>query len=166
MKRLLFLLALLGGSLQLAAAQSNIFLVRHAEKASGENVDAKDPGLSAAGQARAGALSSILKDVHLAAVYATEFKRTQQTAAPAARAAAIDVTTVASNDIESLVAKLKETDGEVLVVGHSNTLPEIMKALGYREPVTVNDADYDNLFVLVPASPPQLIRLHYQSCPR
>ncbi len=161
MKRPLLLLALLASSVQLAAAQSTIFLVRHAEKAAGEGVDAKDPDLSEAGRARAESLSSILKDVSLTAVYATEFKRTQQTAAPAARAAAIEVTTVASEDIDSLVAKLKERDGNVLVVGHSNTLPEIMKALGVFDSVTDDEADYDNLFVLVPGSPPQLLRLHY-----
>lgn len=166
MKRSFLLLALLACSVQLAAAQTTIFLVRHAEKATGEGVDAEDPELSEAGRARAESLALMLKDARLTAVYATEFKRTQQTAAPTARAAAIGVTTVASKDIDSLVAKLKGKNGNVLVVGHSNTLPEIMKALGVLDSMTIEEADYDNLFVVTRGSPSQLLRLHYASCVR
>ena len=52
----------------------------------------------------------------------------------------------------------------VFVVGHSNTIPEIAKALGVSTPIPIADADYDNLFVLSMANdgPPALLQLHYR----
>ena len=58
--------------------------------------------------------------------------------------------------------KLKRGDGNVLVVGHSNTLPEIIKALDITAPVTIGENDYDDLFVVVLGEPPQCIHLHYR----
>jgi broad specificity phosphatase PhoE len=141
------------------AAQSTLFLVRHAEKADN---DAKDPDISEAGRARADALAKTLKDAGITAIYATELKRTQQTAAPIARALQIDVTIVPAKETEALIAKLKATKGNALVVGHSNTLPGIMQALGVTDAITIGDNDYDNLFVVsTGAPPPKLLRLHY-----
>ena len=141
-----------------AAAQSTIFIVRHAEKATGG--DPKDPELSPGGRARAEALAQTLKDAGLTAVFATEYKRTQQTAEPIARAANVDVTIVPAKETDRLLAKLKETRGNVLVVGHSNTVPEIVKALGVADLLTIDESEYDNLFVLAPVTPPTLARLH------
>ncbi len=154
-------LALLFGCLCPALAQPTaIFLVRHAEKATGG--DAKDPDLSEAGHARVASLATVLKDVHLTAIYATEFKRTQQTAKPLAKAAHLRIKTVPAKKTPALVAKLKAATGNVLVVGHSNTLPEIITALGATETLTIDEADYDNLFLLVPGAPVQLLRLHFK----
>lgn len=164
MKARLLFIALLASSIQFVAAQSTIFLVRHAEKAAGE--EANDPDLSEAGRARAEALALLLKDAGLTAIYATEFKRTQQTAASVARSGGIEVTIIAAKEIGTLVAQLKETGRNALVVGHSNTIPEILKALGVADSVTLGEMDYDNLFVLARGSPPGLIRLHYQDCIR
>jgi broad specificity phosphatase PhoE len=147
---------------QIVAAQSTIFLVRHAEKADAStSADPKDPELSEAGRARAESLAKTLKDTNLTAIYATEFKRAQQTAEPIARAAGIKTTTVPANETASLISKLKETKGNALVVGHSNTLPDIIKALGIATPITIKDPDYDNLFMLIGGEQPRLIRLHY-----
>jgi broad specificity phosphatase PhoE len=166
MKR--FVLPVILGALliETAAAQSAIFLVRHAERADagnsgGTNV-ADDPDLSEAGRARAEWLTKMLKDAGITAVYATEFKRTQQTAEGPARAAGTNVTILPAKDTAGLISKLKKTRGNALVVGHSNTLPEIIRALGIAAPITIGDADYDNLFVCVPGTPPQLIHLHYR----
>lgn len=145
---------------QLLPAQTTVFLVRHAEKAHGG--DTKDPALSEAGRARAESLAAILKDANLEAIYATEYKRTQETAASAARASGAEVTIVPAKGMPALLEKLKEARGNVLVVGHSNTLPEIIKALGAPAPVTVGEEDYDNLFVLILGSPSRLIRLRYR----
>ena len=143
-----------------AAAEPTIFIVRHAEKATSTGGDPKDPELSTAGRERAESLAATLKDAAITAVYATEFKRTQQTAAPIARAAAVEVIVVSANETNTLVAKLKEHQGAALVVGHSNTIPEILKALGPSVAFTIEESDYDNLFVLPAGAPQQLIRLH------
>lgn len=139
-------------------AEPTIFLVRHAEKA--QDGDAKDPDLSDAGRARAESIAEVLKDAGITAIYATELKRTQQTAEPLARLANVEVTIVPAKETAALIAKLKATDGAALVVGHSNTVPQILQALGVSAPVTIGESDYDNLFVVVGGAPPKLIRLH------
>ena len=149
-----------------AAAQPTIFLVRHAERADtapGTNPTmAADPDLSDAGRTRAESLATALKDAKITAIYATEFKRTQQTAAPLARALGLTVTVVTSKSAPELADRLKKNKGNVLVVGHSNTVPEIIKALGVTTPVTIGDNDFDNMFLVTVSSPPALLRLHYR----
>jgi broad specificity phosphatase PhoE len=144
-----------------ACAQPTIFIVRHAEKAQGG--DAKDPDLSDAGRERAESLTKVLKDANVTSIFVTEFKRTQQTAEPLAHAAKISVTIVPAKETESLIAKLKSAQGNALVVAHSNTIPEILKSLGAPLSATIEDSDYDNLFVVTAGAPPQLIRLHLPS---
>ena len=154
-----FVVLLLCGA-NVAAGQSSIFVVRHAEKAVTGAGD-KDPDLSDAGRARAESLAAILRDAQITAVFATEYKRTQQTAQPIADRADIKLTIVPANDTAALIAKLKETRGNCLLVGHSNTLPDILKALGTPISFTIEDPEYDNLFVVHTGAQPQLIRLHY-----
>lgn len=142
------------------AAEPTVFLVRHAEKAQGG--DTKDPDLSEAGRARAETLAAVVKDVGITAIFATEYKRTQQTAEPLARLTKIPVTVVPAKDTPALVAKLKQVIGCALVIGHSNTLPEIIKALGIETAVTINESDYDDIFVAkLDEKPPELLHRHY-----
>jgi len=51
----------------------------------------------------------------------------------------------------------------VLVVGHSNTVPTLLRALHVAEPITVRDDEYDNLFIVFPQKEgrPVLLRLKY-----
>jgi len=156
-KRLVFSFVVLTVALSTATAQSTVFIVRHAEKAD----VSKDPDLSEAGRARAEALAKMLKDANITAIYTTEFKRTQQTAAPLAKALGITATTVLAKDNAALIAKLRASNGNALVVGHGDTIPALIKTLGISEPITIAENDYDNLFALVLAEKAQLIRLHY-----
>ncbi|HEY0369606.1 MAG TPA: phosphoglycerate mutase family protein [Chthoniobacterales bacterium] len=142
---------------QAAFANPIIFIVRHAEKAAGP--DAKDPDLSHPGLRRAEWLAATLKDAGISAVFATEFKRTQETAEPLARAAHLNVTVVPATDTNALIAKLKDLQGNALVVAHSNTIPEILKAFGVTTPITIGENDYTDLFVFSPGSPPSLARM-------
>ncbi|HEX8281349.1 MAG TPA: phosphoglycerate mutase family protein, partial [Chthoniobacterales bacterium] len=158
--RFVFLLFALGcGLAQETHAQATIFIVRHAEKAT--SGDPKDPDLSDAGRVRAEALATTLRDADIKAIYVSEFKRSRQTAEPLARVRNIDIRTVAAKESGSLLEQLKEASGNVLVVGHSNTIPEILKSFGLAADVVITDEDYDNLFVVVPGAPPQLLRLHF-----
>ena len=140
-----------------ATAESTIFIVRHGERADSSN----DSDLSVAGRARAEALAKMLSDAKITAIYGTEFKRTQQTAAPLAKALGIIVTTVQLKDKDALVAKLRALNGNALVVGHGNTIPDLVKALGISEPINIGENDYDNLFEIVLEEKSKLIRLHY-----
>ena len=141
-----------------ADATPVIFVVRHAEKAT---TGGNDPDLSVAGQKRAEALARILKDSQITSVFVTEFKRTQQTAAPTARAAHLTPTVVPAGDTPALVAKLRALNGNALVVGHGNTIPDLMKALGIATPITIPEDDYTEIFLVSLGDPPQLLRLHY-----
>jgi phosphohistidine phosphatase SixA len=153
-----------------AAAQQTIFLVRHAERADAAPAGgaamvtpATDPPLSTAGHARSARLAVMLRSADIRHIFTTEFLRTRQTAAPAAQAMKLEITAVSSKDPSGLVARMTEAPGNMLVVGHSNTLPDILKRLGLKETVTLADDEYDNLFIVVrPATgEPTLIRLRY-----
>ena len=149
-----------------ASAQSAIFVVRHAERADAgagaSPMMATDPDLSEAGRARAQSLASALKDAGITAIYTTEYKRTRQTAEPLAKALGIDVTAVPARDMAALIQKLKSAAGNALVVGHSNTVGEVIAKLGVADPVKLTDNDYDNLFVVVQGEKPTLVRLHFR----
>lgn len=144
-----------------AAAAANatpvIFIVRHAEKAA---TSGNDPELSPAGHKRAEALSRILKDAGLTAIFTTEFKRTQETAAPTAAETQISPTVVAARDAAALMMKLRAVEGNALVVGHGNTIPDLLKSLGVAS-VNIPDDDYSELVVVSLGDTPQLVRLHF-----
>ena len=149
-----------------AAAQQTVFVVRHAERADtaagAAPTMAADPELSDAGRARAESLAAALGDAKVVAIFATEFKRTQATAAPLAKALGLQVTTISSKEPAKLIQAVKSAGGNVLVVGHSNTVPAIVKDLGVAAPITVGDAEYDNLFVVTIGAAPSVLRLHYR----
>lgn len=149
-----------------AMAQPAVFLVRHAERADtapgATPAMGADPDLSEAGKARAESLATMLKDAKITAIFATEFKRTQQTAAPLAKALGLTVTTVPSKNTVDLVKQLKAAKGNVLVVGHSNSVPDVIKGLGVSTPVTIGDDDFDNFFIVNRTATPSLVRLHYR----
>lgn len=148
------------------AAQSTVFVVRHAERAdagaSASPMMATDPDLSEIGKTRAEALATALKDAGITTIFTTEYKRTQQTAAPLAKALGIQATSVSARDMPALIEKIKAASGNVLVVGHSNTVADVISRLGVTDAVKVADSDYDNLFVLLRSEKPVLVRLHYK----
>src|SRR5262249_39749640 len=131
MKRLVVLFLLVLASL--SAAPNLVILVRHAEKASTPETD---PPLSDAGRQRALKLPRILETwtatgARVRALFATELQRTQQTLAPLAACTHVHVTVVKSNNTAELVKKvLAAPAGIVVIAGHSNTVPEIIEALG------------------------------------
>ena len=152
----LFLLVFV--SVSIASAQPVVVIVRHGEKAANGG---SDPDLSSAGHARADALARILKDSGITAIFTTEFKRTQETAAPTATSAHVTPMVVAAKDTAGLVAKLHQLSGNALVIAHGDTIPNLVKALGINVPVNIPDADYSELFIVTLGDKPQLFRLHY-----
>lgn len=154
--------ALLTLSLSAACASpsATVYLVRHAEKA--PDPGDGNPELSEAGHARAKALARTLADVPLQAVITTELVRTQQTAAPTVRAHQLTPEVITSADIAGLAQRLKAVPPgqRVLVVGHSHTIPELMRRLGHSD-VKVDSGDYDDVWVLtVGGSTVRSDRLH------
>jgi broad specificity phosphatase PhoE len=145
---------------------SAIFIVRHAERADAGSTAATmmkdDPELSARGNARAKSLAGMLRDAGVRAIYTSELKRTQQTAAPLAVAVGARLTSVPADDVTSLVAKVKSETGNVLIVGHSNTIPKMLAALGIPNAIEIAENEYDNLFVVIPGAPARLLRLRFE----
>ena len=155
--RVLFLLAFLvtigtAAVARQAATSTTIILVRHAEKAA---EPADDPPLTAAGEARAAALVDALGAAGVQAIYSTKWKRTQQTALPISQKLGVPVTTFdatpgAQGYGEIYAAELlaKHRGKVVLVVGHSNTVPAILKGLRVANAPAITDPEYDNLFIV------------------
>jgi phosphohistidine phosphatase SixA len=122
-----------------------VYLVRHAEKASG----GKDPELTEAGRARAAALAHMLGDAGIDAIHSTDFKRTRQTAAPLAERLGVTIRIYNWDAIEELAAAMKCAGGRHLVVGHSDTTPELVALLGGEPGSAIDEqSEYDRLYVL------------------
>jgi broad specificity phosphatase PhoE len=143
-------------------ADTTIFLVRHAERTDGGE---KDPGLTSDGAERARLLRDMLRSVELGAVYSTDTRRTRDTAQPTAESHKLEVSLYDHKDLPGFAARLmKEHRNEtVLITGHTNTLPPLIRELGVKKEIDVTDAEYDNLFmIMIPESgEPRFLHLHY-----
>lgn len=152
----LFLLALLPSPAQ---AFQSIFVVRHAEKLD----SSRDPELSPKGKTRAESLSKSLRNSGISAIFTTEYKRTRLTAAPLAETLKIKPT--ATNDMAKTLQALKSDQSEksALVVGHSNTVPEVLKGLGSDLKVEISESEFDRLYIVTPQknSKPIVSLIHY-----
>lgn len=145
-------------------ADTHIFIVRHAEKVSGAGVG-NDPGLLPEGRARAALLRQMLRDVPLAAVFTSQYQRTQLTAKPTADDHKLPLRVHPGAEMKSLADTLRAEfkDKDVLVVGHSNTAPELLKSLGVDLALDLQDHEYDNLFLVTldREGKASVLRLHY-----
>lgn len=146
----------------IAFAQSvgTIFIVRHAEKAS----DAPDTPLSDAGRARAECLAQTLKDANITAVLTTQYIRTKQTAELVVQQSHAHEESFDAKATAQIIAAAKQAadKGNVLIVGHSNTIPQLMATFG-TPAVMIPDTGYDQLFIFPATNPKQLTIVHY--CP-
>lgn len=127
---------------------TTIILIRHAEK----NVEPNnpDPDLSPAGQARAQEIVRMFGDAGITALYATQYKRTQQTVKPLADKLGLPVTQVNAKSSADVVSQIRSqhNGGVVFIAGHNNTVPELIHALGGPQLGTIPETEYDNLFVV------------------
>jgi phosphohistidine phosphatase SixA len=143
-----------------------VLLVRHAEKAA---TPADDPPLTADGLARATALVDVVKlftatGGKVVALYASEARRTKETLQPLATDLGVPVSLIPAADGKELVKRLLSQAGGIAVVaGHSNTLPEIIRALGGKPDIVIGQDEFNRIFALrFPASGPvQLVVLTY-----
>ena len=158
----IIIIALSVAVLPSASAQEVVYLIRHAEQA----LEGYDPPLIEAGHRRAKALSAILRDAEIDVIYTSQYRRTKQTGEAVAQALDIPLETMPKYDVAGLVTRLhtQHADDSVLIVSHSGVIPQILREFGYSQYVTINKADYDNLFIVVPRvdMPPLVLRLRYQ----
>jgi 2,3-bisphosphoglycerate-dependent phosphoglycerate mutase len=134
----------LSACLHTPAGETVIYLVRHAEKQTGD-----DPALTPAGETRALALRDELRRAGITRIYSTDTKRTRATAAPIAAALGITVELYDGKALGDFSSTLKNQRGRMLVVGHSNTTPELVSLLGGEpgEPI-VEAREFDRLYTL------------------
>jgi broad specificity phosphatase PhoE len=144
-----------------AGAQEAVFVVRHAERAD----SSADSPLSSEGRARAMRLADWLRTAGVTHIYTTDLRRTIETAMPLAALAHLLPQQVAAADTESLAARVLALGpaDRPLVVGHSNTVPALLRWLRVRDAVTIADSEYDNIFVVIPRekAPSVLLRFKY-----
>lgn len=122
-----------------------VYLVRHAEKVA----DDVDPVLSAAGRERARALADLLEGVRIDAIHSTDFRRTRETARPLAQRIGRGIDLYDPERPEALVESILRAGGRHLIVGHSNTVPELVELLGGDGGPPIDEAaEYDRLYVV------------------
>jgi broad specificity phosphatase PhoE len=163
---LVAILLLLGAASGAQAQATTVILVRHAEKMAPTG----DPDLSEAGKIRAVALAKALERYPLAGALVTQFKRTQQTAAPVIEAQHLQQVIIsAGSDVpahaRAVAAAVRQyaSGSAILVVGHSNTLGSIIGALGGPQLPDLCDGEYSTMLILELAtgSAPRLLRVTY-----
>lgn len=126
---------------------TRLYFVRHAEKSA---LPAGDPDLSAAGRARAEVLAGLLRDKGIRAIHVTDTRRARQTAEPLAALTGLPLTAYAGDTVHRFLFHLLEADRSALVVGHSNTVLEMLRELGLRPArESLSDADYDGLWLVL-----------------
>ena len=130
-----------------------VVLVRHAEKAA---QPADDPSLTDAGRERAAALATAVAHAPPSAIIVSSRKRTAETGVPTATKFGITPTVVSLDGggaahVAAVADAVRKQRGIVLVIGHSNTIPAVIKALGGPALPDICDATYNLLFTLLPA---------------
>jgi 2,3-bisphosphoglycerate-dependent phosphoglycerate mutase len=127
---------------------TTVILVRHAEKISDPNN--ADTDLTAGGQARAQLLAQMFGNSEINAIYATQYKRTQETVQPLAAKLSLPVNQVNSKSTSELLMRIRtENRGQtVFIAGHNNTVPEIIAALGGPTYPEIPLSEYDNLYIV------------------
>ncbi|HSY08881.1 MAG TPA: phosphoglycerate mutase family protein [Steroidobacteraceae bacterium] len=149
-----------------SASTTTVVIVRHAEKALG-TID--DPPLSPEGEQRSERLAIMLGERsgagHLDAIYVTNTRRTQQSAAPLAARLHLVPVVLPALEISATAARLvgDHRGGTVLFVGHSNTIPQLVRELSGKQIEPIPDDDYGEIYVLsVPRfGSASLVRLRY-----
>ncbi len=125
-----------------AEAEFTLYLVRHAEKQNTKD----NPDLTQCGKVRAQQLSQILKETDLKAVYSTTYKRTMSTAYPTSKSFQVPIKNYAPNKLEQLARELKNKKKSALIVGHSNTTPELASLLTDKKISAMSEKQYQRLY--------------------
>lgn len=128
---------------------TTVILVRHAEKVL-VDPNNQDPDLTPEGFARAQEIANMFANAGINAIYATQYKRTQQTVEPLAKRIGVPVTLVDAKQPDELVRLIqtKLRGQTVFISGHNDTVPAIASALSGETFSKIPDTEYDNLFIV------------------
>jgi broad specificity phosphatase PhoE len=118
------------------------YVMRHLNTPAGE----RDPDLTADGQRNAMLLANWFGTERPDAIYVSDFRRTRQTVAPLAARLGLTPLLYDPADTPGLIARVRATPGRVLIVGHSNTVPDIVAALGGTRPAPLVHEDFGDIW--------------------
>ncbi len=130
---------------QSVLAEQSIYLVRHAEKA---KTGGKDPVLTQQGELRANKLAERLAASKIKRVFSTDYNRTRSTAQPLAEKLGLKVEIYNPRELEVFAQQVKKMEGNILIVGHSNTTPMMVHLLGGDAHGDIDESVYDRLYHL------------------
>lgn len=137
----------------LSCKTTTYYVVRHAEKETATTMSnttmTSDVPLSAVGKQRAEALKDLLGKENIKHIYSTNFIRTKSTVQPLADAIQVPIEIYDLKD-PAFISKLKSIDGNVLIVGHSNTVDDLVNELSGTKEINgdLPDSEYGDLFVV------------------
>ncbi|TMJ19721.1 MAG: histidine phosphatase family protein [Alphaproteobacteria bacterium] len=143
--KLLLIAALAALAAVPALAQPTVYVMRHLEKAEGN-----DPALSPLGRRNAARLPALLGGARPGAIYVSATRRARETAQPLAISLGLSPKTYDPRDTPALIARVRAETGTVLIVGHSNTVPEIVAALGGARPADIPETQFGDLWRVAP----------------
>jgi len=126
---------------------TTVIVLRHAEK----STEQTDPSLSAAGHERAARLATLLAQTGVAAIYVSDTRRARETVEPLARRLDVQVAEYPGREIDHLATRLldRHRGQTVLVVGHSNTVPQLLATLtGGRYVTRLDEDEFDGLYLV------------------
>jgi len=126
-------------------ASYTLYLVRHAEK---QSDGSQDPVLTEAGKTRAEQLATWFEDKDIEEVWSTDYKRTRDTAMPTASRLGLELSIYDPRDLADLVKTLLHQQRTALIVGHSNTTPELARLLCDCSIADMDESEYDRLIVI------------------
>ena len=158
---IVLLLALLPTTAFSQPASHPVYVMRHLNTPAGE----PDPDLLPEGRAAAVALADLMETDPFqganrpVAIYVSDYKRTRQTAAPLAARLALNLTVYDPRDTAGLLTRVRAESGPVLIVGHSNTVPDIVAALGGTRPAPLVHEDFGDLWIVQPGGATTKLRL-------
>lgn len=138
------------GKINLAEKENTsvYYFIRHAEKDRSDSTN-KNPSLTIQGLERANKWALFFKDKNIAAVYSTNYKRTQQTALPIAKEQNLEIISYTAKELisEKFIANNKGKN--IVIVGHSNTTPELVNnLLGEKKYEDIADSENNNVFIV------------------
>lgn len=131
-----------------AGSQSNdytLYLVRHAEK---QADDSRDPVLTEVGRQRSLKLANWLADKNIADVWSSDYIRTRDTAAPLTSSLGLTLNIYDPRDQSMLAGQLSERRHNALIVGHSNTIPELARLLCHCTISDMDDTEYERIIMI------------------
>jgi len=142
---LLVLLCSLSALSPLSAADTSIYLVRHAEKIADGS---RDPALTSLGEDRSRTIAKLFQAKTVSHIFSTATIRTMETAAPTAQQHRLEIEVYDPAAPQALVERLKTLEGTILVVGHSNTTPQLVNLLTGSQLDDLDDRVYDRVYIV------------------